>query len=85
MAASELVDGVVMVVVVVRSEGIREADQPAQGASERGMRMFEYPAVHARPGCGGAEVKMQREGVWLNMQSKSKREEGEAMRRKRRR
>lgn len=57
-------------VVVMGTERVREAHQPAQGASELGVRMLEYPTVHARPGCGGAEVKMQREAVWLNMQSK---------------
>ena len=70
MPAGELVDVLVMVVVVVMgTERVREAHQPAQGASELGVRMLEYPTVHARPGCGGAEVKMQREAVWLNMQS----------------
>lgn len=71
MSAGELVDVLVMVVVVVvGTERVREAHQPPQGASELGVRMLEYPTVHARPGCGGAEVKMQREAVWLNMQSK---------------
>lgn len=71
MPAGELVDVLVMVVVVVMgTERVREAHQPAQGASELGVRMLEYPTVHARRGCGGAEVKMQREAVWLNMQSK---------------
>lgn len=87
MAAGELVDVLVMVVmVVVGAERVREADQPAQGASELGVGMLEYPTVHARPGCGGAEVKMQREAVWLNMQSKkSEGEEEEATGRRRRR
>lgn len=61
-----------VVVVVMGTERVREAHQPAQGACELGVRMLEYPTVHARPGCGGAEVKMQREAVWLNMQSKKK-------------
>lgn len=51
------------------TEWVREAHQPAQGASELGVRMLEYPTVHACPGNGGADVKMQREAVWLNMQS----------------
>lgn len=73
MPGGELVDVLVMVVVVVMgAERVREAHQPAQGASELGVRMLEYPTLHARPGCGGAEVKMQREAVWLNMQSKKK-------------
>lgn len=73
MSARQLVDVLVMVVVVVMgAERVRETHQPAQGASELGVRMLEYTAVHARPGCGGAEVKMQREAVWLNMQSKQK-------------
>ena len=77
MPAGELVDVLVMVVVVVMgTERVREAHQPAQGASELGVRMLEYPTVHARPGCGGAEVKMQREAVWLNMQSQ-KQSQGE--------
>lgn len=74
MPAGELVDVLVMMVVVMGAECVREAHQPAQGASELGVRMLEYPTVHARPGCGGAEVKMQREAVWLNMQSKKVRE-----------
>lgn len=72
MSARQLVDVLVMVVVVMGAERVRETHQPAQGASELGVRMLEYTAVHARPGCGGAEVKMQREAVWLNMQSKQK-------------
>lgn len=87
MRAGELVDVLVMVVVVVMgTERVREAHQPAQGASELGVRMLEYPTVHARPGCGGAEVKMQREAVWLNMQSKNikvSEEEEEAARKRR--
>lgn len=68
--ACELVDVLVLVVVVVmRTERVREAHHPAQGASELGVRMLENPTVHNRPGCGGAEVKMQREAGWLNMQS----------------
>lgn len=70
MSAGELVDMLVMMVVVMGTERVREAHQPPQGASELGVRMLEDPTVHARPGCGGAEVKMQREAVWLNMQSK---------------
>lgn len=73
MPAGELVDVLVMMVVVVMwTERVREPHQPAQGASELGVRMLEYPTVHARPSCGGAEVKMQREAVWLNMQSGKK-------------
>lgn len=57
--ACELVDVLVLVVVVVmRTERVREAHHPAQGASELGVRMLENPTVHNRPGCGGAEVKM---------------------------
>lgn len=77
-----------VVVVVMGAERVRETHQPAQGASELGVRMLEYTAVHARPGCGGAEVKMQREAVWLNMQSKQKKsraEEEEATKRNGRR
>lgn len=88
MTAGELVDVLVMV-VVVRTERIREPHQPAQGASELGVRMLEYPTVHARPGCSAAEVEMQREAVWLNMQSEKKKksqgEEEEDARRKSRR
>lgn len=71
MSAGELVDVLVMVmVVVVGTQRVREAHQPAQGASELGVRgMLEDPTVHGRPGCGAAEVKTQREAVWLNMQS----------------
>jgi len=58
----ELVE-VVVVVVVMGAEPVREAHQAAQGARELGVRMLEDPAVHARPGCGGAEVKMRREAV----------------------
>lgn len=76
MSAGEFVDVLMVVVVVMGTERVREAHQPPQGASELGVRMLEYPTVHARPGCGGAEVKMQREAVWLNMQSKSRGEEG---------
>lgn len=70
----------VVMVVVVGAEGVREAHQPAQGASELGVRMLEYPTVHARPGCGGAEVKMQRVAVWLNMQSEKVGERREKLR-----
>lgn len=77
MSAGELVDVLVMVVVVVvGTERVREAHQPPQGASELRVRMLENPAVHGRPGCGGAEVKTQRAAVWLNMQSESGGEEG---------
>ena len=69
MSACELVDVLVMV-VVMGTERVWETHQSAQGASELGVRMLENPTVHARRGCGGAEVKMQREAVWLNMQSK---------------
>lgn len=92
MSGGKLVDVLVVVVVVVMgTERVREAHQPAQGASELGVRrMLKYPTVHARPGCGGAEVKMQREAVWLNMQSKKQKnksqgEEEEAARRRKRR
>lgn len=52
---------VMVMMVVVRSERVREAHQPAQRASKLGVRMLEYPTVHARLfGCGGAEVKLQR-------------------------
>lgn len=71
---------VMVVVVVMGTERVREAHQPAQGASELGVRMLEYPTVHARRGCGGAEVKMQREAVWLNMQSKKVRERRKKLR-----
>lgn len=57
-----------VVVVMMGTEWVREAHQSAQGASELGVRMLEYPTVHTCPG-GGADVKMQREAVWLNMQS----------------
>ena len=68
MTACELVD---VVVVVVMAKGIREADQPAQGAPELGMRMLEHSTVHARPSCGGdRRVDAEGGGVWLNMQSK---------------
>lgn len=70
----------VVMVVVVGAERVREAHQPAQGASELGVRMLEYPTVHARPGCGGAEVKMQRVAVWLNMQSEKVGERREKLR-----
>ena len=77
MTASELVD---VVVVMVMAKGIREADQPAQGAPELGMRMLEHSTVHARPSCGGdRRVDAEGGGVWLNMQSKKytkKRETG---------
>lgn len=69
-----------VVVVVMGTERVREPHQPAQGASELGVRMLEYPTVHARPGCGGAEVKMQREAVWLIMQSKKVRERRKKLR-----
>lgn len=63
---------VVVVMMVMRTERVRETHQPAQGASELGVRMLEYPTVHARLfGCVGAEVKLQREAVWLNMQSET--------------
>lgn len=52
---------VMVVMVVMRGERVREAHQPAQRASKLGVRMLEYPTVHARLfGCGGAEVKLQR-------------------------
>lgn len=52
---------VMVMVVVMGSERVREAHQSAQRASELGVRMLEYPTVHARLfGCGGAEVKLQR-------------------------
>lgn len=71
MSPRELVQGVV-VVVVMGTERVREAHQSAQGASELGVRMLEYPAVHA-------EVKTRRggEAVWLNMQSEESEEEEE--------
>lgn len=70
MSARQLIDMLVMVVaMMVGTERVGEAQQPAQGAAELGVRMLENPAVHARRSCGGAEVKMPREAVWLNMQS----------------
>lgn len=69
MSVGQLVDVLVLVVVVVvmmGTERVREAHQAAQGAAELGVRMLENPTVHARR----AGVKERREAVWLNMQSK---------------
>lgn len=67
MSARELVNVLVVVVVMVGTERVGETHQAAQGAAELGVRMLENPAVHVRR--SSAEVKTQREAVWLNMQS----------------
>lgn len=64
----ELVDVVVSQVV-----GEANTDHSAQRASELGVGVLEYPAVHATgPDGGGAEVRRLTEGVWVNMQSEGK-------------
>lgn len=64
----ELVDVVVSQVV-----GETNTDHSAQRASELGVGVLEYPAVHATgPDGGGAEVRRLTEGVWVNMQSEGK-------------
>lgn len=80
MSARQLINVLVVMAVVMSTERVREAHQPAQGASELGVRMLEDAAVHARRGCGGDRVKMQRATVWLNMQSRKVRESTEKQR-----